>query len=90
MNIAIEIDRAAFLHHHAVGQATPDHLADTHLHHLGAAGEAHLDADAAFSARIASLQQRPLDLIGVEDRKRVFQLRRCARETLRFVEPFGQ
>jgi hypothetical protein len=35
---------------HGVGEPAPDHLVDAHLGHLGAAGQAHLDAGDALAA----------------------------------------
>src|SRR5690606_36470696 len=46
----------------------PDHVVDAHLHHLGAAGEAHLHAGLALAAGEAALKGRELDGVAFLDR----------------------
>ena len=62
--------RRALLEPHRVGQPSPDDLVDVDLLHLGARGEAHLDADEPLAPLQAAIDRGGLHGVGVGDAER--------------------
>src|SRR3546814_7846259 len=60
-----DLHRRAFLDQHRVGQASPGHLVDPDLQHLGPARQTHFDSDSAFTAAEATIDRQLLHQIGI-------------------------
>ncbi|MOA06077.1 hypothetical protein D3C78_1256980 [compost metagenome] len=65
MDIAGKVHQAAVFLQHGVCKPAPDQAVDAHLDHLGATGEAQLDADAAFAIVVTTLHGGALDPVGI-------------------------
>ena len=77
---------AAFFDLHSIGESTPDYPVDANLLHFGTAGQPHLDADPALTARQPLLNRQALYFIRLLKAEVMYQ--RQLRNGLRYMGRF--